>query len=154
MWNIKIQQQYNMHHYSAKKYYYKLNHSHTTCQKLLPCHRKIYDAKRCSKPKAKRHWKFSYVSYGKRFSYCSLIKYAYSITRLTKCSLQSSSATIGGQFRLEIAPRSLFPAFATISGSISILSVYPPPPNTPTAVCIVLWTQIWSILSQKTTYRI
>lgn len=44
----------------------------------------------------------------------------------------------GGELRLEIAGRLLFPAFATISGSESVLSAYPSPPKTPTAVCNVL----------------
>lgn len=43
--------------------------------------------------------------------------------RHTKCSRQSSIAMMGGQLRLEIEGRSLYPAFATISGNISVLSV-------------------------------
>lgn len=70
----------------------------------------------------------------------------------TKCSLQSSTATNGGQFRLEIAEWSLFPAFATMRGVTSMPSVYASPPKTPTAVCMVLehnccWST--SIVNQK-----
>lgn len=60
-------------------------------------------------------------------------------TRLpTKCSRQSSIATNGGAFRLEIAGRSLSPAFSVIRGATLMPSSKPPPPKTPTAVCIVL----------------
>ena len=55
---------------------------------------------------------------------CKCKKEKYLIfTRHTKCSRQSSTAMIGGQLRLEIAARLLFPAFATIRGNTSILSV-------------------------------
>lgn len=51
-------------------------------------------------------------------------EYKFILTgRRTKCSRQSSTAMNGGQSRLEIAPRPLFPAFANIIGSISNLSV-------------------------------
>lgn len=56
----------------------------------------------------------------------------------TKCSRQSSTATNGGLFKLEIAGWLLSPAFATINGGASMPSAYPSPPNTPTAVCMVL----------------
>lgn len=66
----------------------------------------------------------------------------------TKCSRQSSTATIGGQFRLEIAARLLFPAFSTIRGSTSVISVQLSPPNTPTAVCRVLKPFVVSYFKQ------
>ena len=45
------------------------------------------------------------------------------VTRPTKCSRQSSTARNGGESKLEIADRLHSPAFATISGSTSILSL-------------------------------
>lgn len=57
---------------------------------------------------------------------------------LTRCSRHFSTDIKGGQFRLDIDEWSLFPAFSTINGGVSISSVYSSPPNTPTAVCIVL----------------
>jgi hypothetical protein len=60
------------------------------------------------------------------------------VVRLTKCSRQSSTAINGGECKHEIAGWLLFPAFSTINGGAFIPSVYPSPPNTPTAVCIVL----------------
>lgn len=51
------------------------------------------------------------------YQVCSKLKWH------TKCSLQDSSVMIGGQFELDIAARLLFPAFATIRGSTSLISV-------------------------------
>jgi hypothetical protein len=55
----------------------------------------------------------------------------------------------GGELRLEIASRPLFPTFATISGSAFIPSVEPSPPKTPTAVCNVLHATVIKILLKE-----
>lgn len=67
----------------------------------------------------------------------------------TKCSRQVSTATKGGQFRLDMAARLLSPAFATISGKAYTPSTYSSPPNTPTAVCMVLQSSNYLDSSQR-----
>ena len=60
-----------------------------------------------------------------------------------KRSLHVSTARNGGDPELETAGRPLSPAFSTIrrGGGVAPLSVEFPPPNTPTAVCMVLYAR-------------